>query len=169
MRGIIPPLLLSATLNVIGLGALGVQPGECETINATVVSVDDQGITVQKADGTEARYALGTDLQVPSALSPGTQVDLTITEDVDGLQRVTAIQAEPTQSQSHPASSDIQAAGSDMQASGADVRELPATASPVWLLGVAGLVALLGGALVRRNRRIKTRKQRLAAYGIRLV
>jgi hypothetical protein len=151
MIRIIPRIALFSTLVVTGLALLGVQPGECETITATVVSMDSQGITVQKADGTEARYVLGADLQIPSGVSPGTKVDLTISENLDGTQLVTAIHPGPMQSQT--------------QATASDREELPATASPVWALGAVGFIALLGALLVRRQRE----KRRPAASGIHFV
>jgi hypothetical protein len=138
-------LLLPILLAVTGVALLGVQPAACETITATVVSVDAQGITVETSEGMQREFPLSADVMVPSTATPGSRVNLTVNEDMNGVQQVTSISMDT-------------AAGTQTGAANADMDELPATASPVWILGSIGFLALLGGITIRRYRRIQEKR-----------
>ena len=50
----------------------------------------------------------------------------------------------------------------------AETDELPATASPVWLFGLLGVLGLAGGVAVRRRRQHDQVKERLAVHSLRV-
>jgi len=163
----------SFLLAAAGVGLLGVNTARCATITGTVVRMDDQGITVSRADGAEEHYNLAAGLQIPSDVRPGATIDLTLVTDSSGMQRVTAITTEATGMTGTAAAAPAPATGAattesaaETPAAGTDTEELPATASPVWLFGMLGVLGLAGTFVIRRRRQHDEVKERLTVHSM---
>jgi MYXO-CTERM domain-containing protein len=166
-------LLLVPGLLLVGAGTLTVaDTSEGATISGTLVRMEGQTVVVRTAEGDERTYRLATGYQVPADVQPGMAIEL-MTSESSGGTVVTMIHSDPATSSvqssresrlTNTETSTTQYGStttgtSDQYASSqyAD-DDLPETASPIWIYGITGLIALGGGLLLRRrNARSVTR------------
>lgn len=149
-------LLLSALLVACALMFSGAQsPAYAKMVKGTVVSMDGGVVVLRTTEGTEESFTIGTGVQVPTGVTSGTMVVLTV-GDTEGSTLVSAISVSATGSTAAtPATASTPATQSGSMETpdpaSAD-SELPETASPTMTYGLLGLLALAGGLLAKRWR-----------------
>jgi len=124
-------------------------PGEASTTTetGTVVSSSPTELVIEAEGGARHRFEVDTRTVVSGELKPGTRVSVEYAP-LSGQRRL----ATRVSTAGGP-SSGTSALGSSDEPGGTADPELPATASPIPLVGLVGLVALAGAVTLRLWRR----------------
>ena len=157
----VPLALALALVALTGLPATADAP--LVTITGTVVSVTDE-VLVLRTDRGNLTFDLDKSTEMPAGIAVGNQITVSYDSDdkpedkMDARKIVmtpassTVAPATPAPTTPAPTTSAPEAAPqASAPAYEGETGELPATASPLPLFGVAGLLALAGGLLLRKR------------------
>lgn len=130
-----------------------------QTASGTVVSSSATQLVIKTADGRQMTFVVDSDSNAPANLPQGAPVTVRY-HDMNGTfhaANVSATAAAPSTTQTTPSTDTTAPDTTATAAPDTDTgsRQLPATASPLPLLGLSGLLALgggLGARLLRRRR-----------------
>ena len=156
-------------LNLVALALVAIasthQPAKADaplvTITGTVVSVDGD-VLVLSTDKGNLTFDMDKDTVRPANIAVGNRITVSYdsddktTDKMDARQIVMAPEVSsitPTPTTTTPEPTRVQAEPTTTPVD-EEPRELPATASPLPMVGVLGLLALAGGLMLRKPRRI---------------
>lgn len=117
---------------------------ETQTVTGTVVSASDASLVIRTQGGEQRTFVVDTTTSLPQEdLEAGARVSVHFTETGDARFQATRVTTDDA----------ARAAADDMSGLGDPDDELPATASPIPLLALGGLIGLVGGAAIRFSSR----------------
>ncbi len=128
-------------------------PSTTTSVTGSVVSSSDTELVVDTPTGRQRFVVVAGASDVPANLAAGTQV--TVEFRTSGDQRQVSRVTTSISSRTSPGTSPYDSrSSSGTSASGDRDADLPATASPVGLVGLLGLLSLGGSAVLRARRRL---------------
>lgn len=145
---------LSFLLSVAALAvAVAVFAQTALTVTGTVVSSSSTQVVIKTDDGRQMTFAVDAQSTVPAGLAAGNPVTVSYHDMGGGTFHAASV---TVSSAGMPSSATAPAAQEPMERAGAKTRttrRMPSTASPLPLIGLAGLLSLTAGLGLRAVRR----------------